>query len=137
MTEMEKSTPDHSPLRKGGGAVRVGILGAGQLGRMLGLAAVRMGVQVRFLDRAQSGATEGIGETMIGDWSDPELLTRFVDGCDVITTENEWAPAGAVDSAQRGREASPACAGGAPSGCGVGREFRCCARRWARRHSSR
>ncbi len=104
MTEMERSTLDHSPLRKGGGAVRVGILGAGQLGRMLGLAAVRMGVQVRFLDRAQSGATEGIGETMIGDWSDPELLTRFVDGCDVITTENEWAPAGAVESALRGRE---------------------------------
>lgn len=104
VTEMESSTQAHSPLHKGGEPVRVGILGAGQLGRMLGLAAVRMGMQVRFLDQTQSGATEGIGETMLGDWNDPELLARFVEGCDVITTENEWAPAGAVESALRGRE---------------------------------
>ncbi|MGB1698548.1 MAG: 5-(carboxyamino)imidazole ribonucleotide synthase [Nannocystaceae bacterium] len=80
------------------GPVVVGILGAGQLGRMLGLAAVRMGLQARFLDRAQSGATEGIGETHLGDWSDPEVLRAFVRGCAVVTTENEWAPAAAVEA---------------------------------------
>ncbi len=101
VTEMVDAAPGDSPLHGAGGQVRVGILGAGQLGRMLGLAAVRMGLQVRFLDREQSGATDGIGETVLGDWDDPEVLGRFVEGCDVITTENEWAPAGAVESTLR------------------------------------
>ena len=93
------STPAESAPSTG--AVCVGILGAGQLGRMLGLAAIRMGLSVRFLDRAQSGATEGLGETHVGDWTDPEVLRRFIQGCAVITTENEWAPAAAVEAALR------------------------------------
>lgn len=74
------------------GELRVGVFGAGQLGRMLGLAALRMGIEVRFLDVRDSGATRGVGETLIGDWRDPDLLRRFMTGCTALTVENEWAP---------------------------------------------
>lgn len=69
---------------------------------MLGLAAIRMGVRVRFLDKAESGATAGIGETLVGDWTDPTLLRRFAEGCDVLTTENEWAPMVELEAAVAG-----------------------------------
>jgi len=81
----------------------VGILGAGQLGRMLGLAALRLGVAVKYLDRADSGATRGLGQTTIGDWTDPETLRAFAADCDALTTENEWAPMAALESVVGGR----------------------------------
>ncbi len=70
----------------------VGILGGGQLGRMLALAAIRMGIQVRFLIPESAGPVEGIGFTDVGDWNDPYVLAAFAEKCDVITVESEWAP---------------------------------------------
>lgn len=71
----------------------IGIMGGGQLGRMMALAAIRMGLQVRFLSPNPSGSMYGLGEQMVGDWHDPAVLSRFVAGCSVITVESEWAPA--------------------------------------------
>ncbi|MEZ4703420.1 MAG: ATP-grasp domain-containing protein, partial [Rhodothermales bacterium] len=71
---------------------RIGILGGGQLGRMLALAGLRMGCQIRFLSPEPSGSMDGLGEPIVGDWQDPDVLARFADGCDVVTVESEWAP---------------------------------------------
>lgn len=35
---------------------------------------------------------EGLGENFIGNWDDPVVLRNFVDGCDAVTVESEWAP---------------------------------------------
>jgi 5-(carboxyamino)imidazole ribonucleotide synthase len=83
--------------------IQIGILGGGQLGRMLGLAAVRMGLRVRFLTPTDDGPTEGIGETVVADWKDPDVLAAFADGCDVITSESEWAPSDVLEAATDGR----------------------------------
>jgi 5-(carboxyamino)imidazole ribonucleotide synthase len=83
--------------------MRIGILGGGQLGRMLGLAAIRMGLHVRFLTPSSEGPTDGIGETIIGDWTDPAFLTSFTDGCDVVTCESEWAPIDLLEEIVDGR----------------------------------
>jgi 5-(carboxyamino)imidazole ribonucleotide synthase len=72
--------------------LRVGVFGAGQLGRMLGLAALRMGIEVRFLTPEESGATVGVGRTLVGDWRDPAVLREFMAGCSALTVENEWVP---------------------------------------------
>ncbi|NVB39720.1 5-(carboxyamino)imidazole ribonucleotide synthase [Pseudenhygromyxa sp. WMMC2535] len=79
-------------LAEAGAPLRVGVLGAGQLGRMLGLAALRLGVAIRFLTPRDSGATAGVGELMVGEWRDPQVLREFARGCTVITAEAEWAP---------------------------------------------
>ena len=92
----------HSPV--------VGVLGAGQLGRMLGLAAMRLGVEVRFASPTDSGPTRGIGTTYLAAAEHREQLRLFVRDCDVITIENEWAPCAAVArlaaeaAAEQGRE---------------------------------
>ncbi|MEM9453232.1 MAG: 5-(carboxyamino)imidazole ribonucleotide synthase [Myxococcota bacterium] len=72
----------------------VGVLGGGQLGRMLGLAALRLGLHVRFYRQPQSGSgpTDGVAEAMTGAMDDVDALRRFVAGCTVITLENEWVP---------------------------------------------
>lgn len=71
----------------------LGILGGGQLGRMMALAAIRLGIPVRFLSPKPSGPMQGLGEQMVGDWTDPDVLRAFAEGCHAITVESEWAPA--------------------------------------------
>ena len=82
--------PESAPSRPG--APIVGVLGAGQLGRMLALAGLRLGIEVRFLTPEDSGATRGIGSTILAAVDDRAALERFVAGCTVVTVENEWAP---------------------------------------------
>jgi len=76
----------------------IGIMGGGQLGRMMALVAIRMGMAIKFLVPTQSGGTMGLGTTHVGDWTDPTVLREFIDGCDVITVESEWAPIEAVEN---------------------------------------
>jgi len=68
----------------------VGVLGGGQLGRMLALAALRLGLRVRFYRDDDSGPTDGVAEGFVGRFDDADALRRFVTGCDVVTLENEW-----------------------------------------------
>src|SRR5690606_14651451 len=69
----------------------VGILGGGQLGRMLALAGIRMGINIRFLAPDEAGPMAGLGEQIVGDWEDPDVLRNFAEGCTVVTSESEWA----------------------------------------------
>ena len=70
----------------------VGILGGGQLGRMLALAGIRMGIRIRFLADGADGPMQGLGEQVVADWNDPEVLRKFASECTVVTAESEWAP---------------------------------------------
>jgi len=72
------------------GPLAVGILGGGQLGRMLALAAARLGVGARFYSPRETGSCAGLGERFIGAWDDRTRLREFLSGCDVVTLENEW-----------------------------------------------
>jgi 5-(carboxyamino)imidazole ribonucleotide synthase len=76
--------------------VRIGVLGGGQLGRMLALAGYQLGVEFRFFD-PNSGAPVGqIGELIAADYGDRDALTRFLDGLDVVTYEFESIPLSTV-----------------------------------------
>ncbi len=70
----------------------IGILGGGQLGRMLALAGIPLGLQFRFLDPAPNCPASVCGVQVVGDYFDEEALARFVDGCDVVTYEFENVP---------------------------------------------
>lgn len=71
----------------------VGILGGGQLGKMMAAAAVRMGVTVHLLSPKDAGPMQAYANTFVADWEDPDVLRDFAAPCDVITVESEWAPA--------------------------------------------
>jgi 5-(carboxyamino)imidazole ribonucleotide synthase len=71
----------------------IGILGGGQLGKMMAAEAVRMGINPTLLSPKDAGPMRPYSGANIGDWTDPEILRPFVADCDVVTVESEWAPA--------------------------------------------
>jgi 5-(carboxyamino)imidazole ribonucleotide synthase len=74
----------------------VAVLGGGQLGRMLGLAGVPLGLRFRFLDPV-AGATAGaVGELVVGGLGDEAALTAVAAGATVVTYEWEGVPADAA-----------------------------------------
>jgi len=70
----------------------VGILGGGQLARMLALAGVPLGLRFRFLDPAPGCPAAALGEHVCAAYDDPAAITRFIDGLDVVTYEFENVP---------------------------------------------
>ena len=85
------SSPGH------GGHRRLGIVGGGQLASMTAAAARRLGCDVVVLERyAFSPASHAAGDTMIGNWDDAGVLTRFAEGVDVVTIENEFVSVDAL-----------------------------------------
>src|SRR5262249_30870864 len=72
----------------------IGILGGGQLGRMLALAAARLGFKCHVLcPEPASPAFEVVRRVSEADYSDKPALDRFADDVDVITYEFENVPA--------------------------------------------
>lgn len=77
--------------------MKVGVLGGGQLGRMLALAGYPLGLHFRFYDPAPDAPAEHVAEQWIGAFDDREKLAQFADGVDVVTYEFENVP---VESAR-------------------------------------
>ncbi len=75
----------------------VGVLGGGQLGRMLALAGYPLGLRFRFLDQSPRAPAGQLAELHCGDYEDVDVLEHFASGLDVITYEFENVP---VASAQ-------------------------------------
>jgi 5-(carboxyamino)imidazole ribonucleotide synthase len=71
----------------------IGILGGGQLGRMMALAAARIGYQCHIFDpHERPCAAEVSAHFTRAEFDDVEALKRFGDRCDVITYEFENLP---------------------------------------------
>jgi len=75
---------------------RLGVLGGGQLGRMLALAGVPLGFTFRFLDPDPRCPAAALGELVTGAFDDPASIDRFADGVDLVTFEFENVPAATV-----------------------------------------
>jgi 5-(carboxyamino)imidazole ribonucleotide synthase len=78
--------------------MRIGIIGAGQLGQMLGFAARDLGVECRFLDPSISPPARVCGEVIQRPFDDVQALAELSAGCDVITYEFENVPVAALQS---------------------------------------
>ena len=70
----------------------VGVLGAGQLGRMLALAGYPLGLRFRFLDPSPAAPAGALAEQVVGACEEPEILARFAEGLAVVTYEWENVP---------------------------------------------
>jgi 5-(carboxyamino)imidazole ribonucleotide synthase len=71
----------------------IGVLGGGQLGRMLGLAGVPLGASFRFLDPSPDATAGAVGPVFTGAFDDDDLVDRFAAGTTVVTYEWEGVPA--------------------------------------------
>lgn len=72
----------------------VGIVGGGQLGRMLVLAGIPLGLRFRVLDPVPEAATDAVAERVRGEFDDFAALADFVRGLEVATYEFENVPVG-------------------------------------------
>ncbi len=71
----------------------LGILGGGQLGRMLAMVAMRMGYHVViFTPETDAPAGEIASEIVIADYEDQEALAKFAEKVDLVTLEFENVP---------------------------------------------
>jgi 5-(carboxyamino)imidazole ribonucleotide synthase len=73
--------------------MKIGVLGAGQLGRMLAQSGRALGVEFRFLAPPGETCVDGLGELLQGDLRDAALIDRFAAGLDAATFEWENVPA--------------------------------------------
>ena len=75
----------------------IGILGGGQLGRMLGLAAAQLGYKVHiFAPDAESVAADVAAHHSQAAWDDEPRLAAFAAACDIVTFEFENVPVDTV-----------------------------------------
>lgn len=71
----------------------IGIVGGGQLGRMIGLAASRLGYRVHvFTDQAGSSAAQITDQVTVAAYDDLAAMQRFAEAVDVVTIEFENLP---------------------------------------------
>ncbi len=76
--------------------MKIGIIGGGQLGRMLALAGHPLGMQFVFLDPAPDACAAALGEHLCADYTDHQHLRMLADEVDVVTFEFENAPADTI-----------------------------------------
>lgn len=76
---------------------KIGIIGAGQLGQMLGFAGSALGIDCRFLDPAENPPAAKAGKVLRYPFDSAEGLALLAAECDVLTYEFENVPVAAVD----------------------------------------
>jgi 5-(carboxyamino)imidazole ribonucleotide synthase len=73
----------------------VGIIGGGQLARMMYAASIGLGVRVRLLAEGPDvSAATVVREVTVGDYTDAETVRAFAAECDVVTFDHEHVPTG-------------------------------------------
>ena len=76
--------------------MRIGIIGAGQLGQMLGFAARDLGYQCQFIDPSESPPAAAVGRVIRAPFDDADALARLAGDSDVVTYEFENVPVDAL-----------------------------------------
>jgi len=71
---------------------RVGIIGAGQLGRMSAAPAVALGVDLILLAQSSNDSGAQVVEHEVGDYRDLNQVREFAKKCDLLTFEHELIP---------------------------------------------
>ncbi|MDX1973370.1 MAG: 5-(carboxyamino)imidazole ribonucleotide synthase [Candidatus Sumerlaeia bacterium] len=82
----------------GKGSPLIGILGGGQLGQMLALAGIPLGLRFRVFDPSPDCCARLCSEHVCAPYEDIESLKRFADGLDLLTYEFENVPTSALDA---------------------------------------
>jgi len=73
--------------------MKIGILGGGQLARMIALAGYPLGLQFIVLDPDPNAGAAGLSEHLLGAYDDPALLAELAEKADIVTYEFENVPA--------------------------------------------
>ena len=69
----------------------VGVIGGGQLARMMMPPAINLGLEIRVFAESESSPAE-MAATAIGDYTNVDSVFAFAQGCDVVTFDHEHVP---------------------------------------------
>ncbi|WP_010203482.1 5-(carboxyamino)imidazole ribonucleotide synthase [Salinibacterium sp. PAMC 21357] len=69
----------------------VGVIGGGQLARMMIPRAIELGIELRVLAESE-GMSASLAATAVGDYTDAAVVLEFARGVDVITFDHEHVP---------------------------------------------
>ena len=102
---MSGAKPSFAPVPPGG---TIGILGGGQLGRMLAMAAARLGLKVHiYSDEKDAPAFQVCDAHTVAAYEDEAALSKFASVCDAVTYEFENVPAKAAEILARFKPTNP------------------------------
>jgi 5-(carboxyamino)imidazole ribonucleotide synthase len=85
----------------------IGVLGGGQLGRMLAMEARRMGYRVRALDSDPDACAAPFADVTVAPLDDVDAALELASHCDVLTIETEHVPAAVLAQIETRREVHP------------------------------
>ncbi|HZI36116.1 MAG TPA: ATP-grasp domain-containing protein, partial [Gaiellales bacterium] len=77
--------------------MRVGVLGGGQLARMMALAGHPLGITCTVLDPAADACAGAVADLIVGAYDSPDGLDRLARSSDVVTFEFESVPAASAE----------------------------------------
>ena len=76
---------------------RVGVIGGGQLARMMTPPAINLGLEIKVLAEAE-GSSAQLASTMVGDYNQLEVVREFAKTVDVITFDHEHVPLAVLET---------------------------------------
>ena len=85
----------------------IGVLGAGQLARMLALAGIPLGFKFLYVDPSDSSPASLLGEQIVAPFEDATALQKLADSSDLITYEFENIPVSVVRKLAQTRSVFP------------------------------
>jgi len=85
----------------------IGIIGAGQLGRMLVLAGAPLGLRFRLYDRLADAPAGQLAPLVLGEFDDLAAVASFASGVDVVTFDWENVPVSAARAAATAARVRP------------------------------
>ena len=79
----------------------VGIIGGGQLARMMHAAGIGLGIRVALLAEGPDvSAAQVVHDVTVGDYTDPATVVAFAGRCDVVTFDHEHVPTSLLHALQ-------------------------------------
>jgi 5-(carboxyamino)imidazole ribonucleotide synthase len=76
---------------------RIGVIGGGQLARMMTPPAINLGLKIKVLAEAD-GSSADLATTMVGDYNKLEVVREFARTVDVITFDHEHVPISVLEA---------------------------------------
>jgi 5-(carboxyamino)imidazole ribonucleotide synthase len=87
--------------------MKIGVIGAGQLGQMLALAGHPLALEFLFLDSSADSPGARVSPIITGPFDDPASLRRLAAATDLVTYEFENVPVSALEKVSKTRSCLP------------------------------
>lgn len=91
---------ERQDMAEASGTIRIGVIGGGQLARMMVPPAIHLGLEISVLAEAEGMSAERAADR-VGDYRDPETVYSFAETVDVITFDHEHVPQAILEELER------------------------------------